>query len=523
MMQLVYLQEGLSYGSEELRRLCFGEKIPESVKEPESFFNRLADAMNHSATIVSRSGGTLSFEFVGLFDFTDEESRENRTFFFWPKFVSNGTIERFATDDGLRERDEARNAVLLAIDRFHKEMALSEVSDERPEAEKESLLELAVRVLRDYLENGVYTVRPLELEHNGQGEINWDETIDRYQPVFLKAHAREDDRRPCYMDTATEISLPDENHYLTRLHQCLVTTWGRKLEELGLSSVLRVNVPLLSEDELDFFGEKDWQIDRINKELGAQFVTKSRHTLQLMKELIARMSNSETELSEQLSFGMNKAEHLWEEACAAVLGSELDKKIRDCGLDWPQDITFCDYMPRPIWRQIGQESSQSPDEKAYDLESRKSGWRLDFIRTYPPKEKRTGSVTKLVILDAKYYDVSWNEKGTIISNQPGIGDIAKQFFYQKAFEDLLRFNREGRAIGFVNAFLFPKDDGESKEITIRENVHLGWTSPREPAAAVAFSDVKLFTVYLPGIELLKRYAFGEIADNWFKEIAEATI
>jgi hypothetical protein len=248
-------------------------------------------------------------------------------------------------------------------------------------------------------------VRPLELEYNGQGEINWDETIERYQPVFLKGAS--DAPRPCYMDTATEISLPDENNFLTRLHQCLVTTWGRKLEELGLSSVLRVNVPLLSEDELDFFGEPDWQIDRINKELGVQFVTKSRHTLQLMKELIARMSNSETELCNQLSFGMNKAEHLWEFACAAVLGSELGENISDCGLTWPRGGSFRDYMPRPVWKQIGQESPESTDKNAYDLESRKSGWRLDFIRTYPPKEERIGSVEKLVILDAKYYDVSW--------------------------------------------------------------------------------------------------------------------
>ena len=73
--------------------------------------------MNRNATIVSRSGGTLSFEFVGLFDFTDEESHETLTFFFWPKFVSECTLKRFATADGAQERDEARNAILLAIDR----------------------------------------------------------------------------------------------------------------------------------------------------------------------------------------------------------------------------------------------------------------------------------------------------------------------------------------------------------------------------------------------------------------------
>ncbi len=66
-----------------------------------------------------------------------------------------------------------------------------------------------------------------------------------------------------------------------------------------------------------------------------------------------------------------------------------------------------------------------------------------------------------MILDAKYYDVSWNEKGTIISNQPGIGEIAKQIFYQMAFKDLacIKQMSDGKPIGFVNAFLFPEDDG----------------------------------------------------------------
>lgn len=516
-MHLVYLQEGCSYGVDALRERCFGNARPWAGTEADAFFERLADAMNRGAKIVRRSEGRYTFEFVGLFDFTDDVTRENLTFFFWPKFVSKGTLERFEKEDGVADRDEARNAILLAIDRCHKEMRLPDVSGDRPDAEKESLLELAVRVLRDYLENGVYTVRPRELEHNGQGEIDWNETIDRNQPVFLKGPSARSRPRPCYVDTATEISVPDENHYLTRLHNCLVTTWGRKLEDLGLASVLRVNVPLLSEDELDYFGDPEEQLDRIDKELGVQFVTKSRTTLTLMRELIERASESETELRDQLSFGMNKAEHLWEAACAAVLGSELDAKIGDCGLVWSQDITFRDYMPRPIWKRIGQGSSGSSDEKAYELENKQSGWRLDFIRTYPPKREPTTPVTKLVILDAKYYTVSWDKNNQTISGQPGIGDIAKQIFYQKAFEDLLRIKREDPAIDFVNAFLFPKDDGDSAEIALGETVHLGWTEPQRSAAA--FSDVNLFTVYIPGIKLLEKYANGIIEDDWFEKIA----
>ena len=234
-----------------------------------------------------------------------------------------------------------------------------------------------------------------------------------------------------------------------------------------------------------------------------------------MKELIERASDREIELREQISFGMNKAEHLWEAACAQVLGSELNKKLADCRLAWELGGSFRDYMPRPTWSKVGTKDSLSKDGEAYN---EKSGWKLDFIRTWPPNRP----VEKLVILDAKYYDVSWNKAETVIYSQPGIGDIAKQVFYQMAFADLATENKkaDGAPLGFVNAFLFPEDDQELKDnkgnfiIRASESVYLGWDGER----ALAFLGVNLFAVRLPGIELLRRYASGESGDDWFKGI-----
>ena len=70
----------------------------------------------------------------------------------------------------------------------------------------------------------------------------------------------------------------------------------------------------------------------------------------------------------------------------------------------------------------------------------------------------------------------------------------------------------------MNAFLFPMDDGE---IASGETVQLGWTEPKRDASA--FSDVKLFTVYISGIELLKKYASNEIEDGWLMKIAESDL
>ena len=529
-MRLIYLREETPYKANVLVNIINGQltSTPEATikgekssssssansdaipeEESNAFVLRLKKAMDNGLadtdekTVVKKTiYGCFSFRFIGLFDYVDKDAsgtERNLTFFFVPKFVS---------EDQLQD-PSVRDTVLLAIDCYKGNLSQLGNQAEETEKHKEGVLELAVRVLRDYLENDVYTVQRRELEHNGQGEINWETTIDQYQPVFLKGRKGEKPR-PVYMDYATELAWADEEHYITRLHQCLVTTWGRKLEELGLSSVLRVNVPLLSEDDLVHFGTKEYQLDQIRKEMGVQFVTKSRHTLSLMKELIERMSESQSANDLSLSFGMNGAEHLWEKACAEVLGSELDEPINKCGFEWDGDVTFRKYMPRPIWTQISRGSSPMEDENPWE----QSGWRLDFIRTWPIN----GSATKLVILDAKYYDFTWDDNDKIQGSLPGIGDIAKQIFYQMAFTDLIDKQKEKPAI--VNAFLFPEDDASNRLPLASEIVKLGWKKERKIDPSTGFGNALLFGVRIPGIELLRRYASGEKADKWFEKIVK---
>lgn len=556
-MKLIYLKEGRNYTSEDLIG-CIKDQIkPEKPEEQNhledyswltsAFLERLRDSINSEfeKTVVKGKVGKFVFHYLGLYDFVDGEagqgaaSGKNLTFFFVPKFIDfqvgsdcnydegsegedykAGIISSISWKDRIRTFDEKdRNAVLLAIDRYNKEQNRLVTQLYIADKQRESILELAVRVLRDYLENGLYVVQRHELEHNGQGEIDWNTTIDQFQPVIVR-------RRPYYMDVMTEQAYSDEEHYITRLHKCLVTVWGRKLEELGLSSVLRVNVPLLSEEELDHFGDTDYQIAQINKELNVQFVTKSRETLNLLKELIQRFAENQANNYESLSFGMNGVEHLWETACAEVLGTELEEKIKDCGFQNGPDLTFSKYMPRVFWTNLVPDGTENSDSKEFNLDkgsqrSKKAGWRLDFIRTWRPK----GHVEKLVILDSKYYCSRW-KKGTI-SGQPGTPDIAKQMFYQMAFADLVKKDT-GNPIEIVNAFLLPEDDNGNyklgKNIQKTETVKLGWPAKDEDGKDVvnpaeAFKGINLFTVRIPGIRLLERYANWEIANDWFEDIA----
>ena len=170
------------------------------------FVHELCEAMNKDRHAAVRGEKTHVFHYLGLFDFTDS-SGHNLTFFFLPKFLDLKEVDECDVETGEVRDDryweatkenlefwemcckslavEMRNLILLAIDRYHKEGSLIGDEEEVVQCERESVLELAVRVLRDYLENGAYIVHHTELEHGGQGEVDWGATIDRCDPTFV--------------------------------------------------------------------------------------------------------------------------------------------------------------------------------------------------------------------------------------------------------------------------------------------------------------------------------------------------
>lgn len=509
-MRLVYLKEGLGYTADTFKSCVLRQldRQDENASDglDSGFLDRLRESINSefdSAVVRDTGKNEFVFRYLGLYDYVDSKTGKNLTFFFAPKFINQ--------EDWIRDfPQKGRDVVLQAIDRYNKEW--TQISDQSEHVEKkhESILEIAVRFLRDYLERGLYVVSHRELELNGQGEIDWNSTIDTFQPVIKRG-------RPYYMNVLTEQSYSDEDHYITRLQKCLVTTWGQKLEDLGLSSVLRVNVPLLSEEKIEHFGDESFQVSQIDRELNVQFVTRARETLKLMRELIQRSSENQALNYESLSFGLPGGEHLWETACADVLDSELDHEMYACGFtQMPEGLKFSEYVPSPFW--FHHECPDSVDSSggvrgSEEAASRKLGWRLDFIRTC-----RTdgGAVDRLVILDAKYYCVKWN--GASISGQPGMADITKQIFYQMAFQGVIGNDK------IVNAFLFPEDDSLDgvKGVKLVESVSLKSpsTSGKGDDPTEAFKDIKLFAIRLPALKLLEMYANAISGDEWFKRIIE---
>ena len=469
----------------------FVRKLKESLQD-DNLISGEKDGENDDLEWVR--GKSFKVKYIGLYVYADGKGNE-LILYFAPKFVH---AENGLDTESVKKRRakllDRYDRVLLAIDRYQKDQARLDASWMENTDSRLGLLPLVVMLVRDYQEYGLYTVHYSELEHNGQGEIDWERTISGEQPFIQSG-------RPAYMDYWTEQTLSDENNYFTQLHACLLSVWGKKLADCGLADVLNASIPSLSESELDEFGDEDYIRSRIRGELGCQFVTHSRRTLQMIEALVTRTFEAESLDESALSFGMGGVAAVWEEAINKVLGSQLDCRICDC-CGGVISKTFRECIPYPIWQEVtnGVAGRALKDSNT---------WRPDFVRV----ETDEKSQPVFVILDAKYYSVVWDKWGHV-QGGPGIESISKQFFYKKAYERLV----EDLGIKtIVNAFVFPalgeEQDVEKPEVAAK----IVWSDGE--FCRRMFGDGDLHAVKLSGLRLLDSYAtYDDDKEEWMKEI-----
>ena len=140
-----------------------------------------------------------------------------------------------------------------------------------------NILAVILFLIKDYYEYGIYTNSEDIIEINGEGEILWGKTID-------ESFALIEDNRPYYMELYTEKSVEDDMDYFKRLHECVLTECSRQLHNAQLDLLFDIDNIELSEETLEDFGDKDYILERIIKELNLQFNT---HRQILLKTLYA--------------------------------------------------------------------------------------------------------------------------------------------------------------------------------------------------------------------------------------------
>lgn len=297
-----------------------------------------------------------------------------------------------------------------------------------------NLLSITLELLNSYYEHGLYRNDRQIIEENGDGEILWEKTINENTAYFSNGV-------PVYLDTFTINQESNEQDFFRRLHAFIITEACNRLKDiLGILDIECLN---LTSEKIESFGSMEFIVYRLNQELSNQFITHKQNILKLMKRYIEE--DSSKNVSDTISFvGTNSFNLVWEDVCSVVMDDCINKSIKELGLSYSknkkQSALVADVIAKPMWKH--NESSKVHKAK----------------KTLVP-DIITIKGNQLSIYDAKYYKIKLDDKE--VKNQPGVGDITKQYLYELAFKE---FAQENELSINANAFLMPTDG--DKEIRL---------------------------------------------------------
>lgn len=260
--------------------------------------------------------------------------------------------------------------------------------------------------------------------------------------------------RPYYPELLTMKRVNDDFDFFKRLHECILTRCTAELRDADLLDLFDIIGIDISDEQIDSFGDKEYILDRIAKELDVQFNTRKQL---LLKTLYAYIANSSTldDLDCFSMFGTNSFSLVWEKVCAEVMDNQLQKPIGGLRLPVPlaeqyRDIRhkkLIDLIDKPQW--AGTAPSGEPFVKQAE----------DTLIPDLISIVNVDGNYQFIIFDAKYYNIQL-EHNKRLRGQPGIESITKQYLYQLAYQPFA----EAHQINTVrNCFLMPTDSAEVVE------------------------------------------------------------
>jgi DNA-binding Lrp family transcriptional regulator len=330
-------------------------------------------------------------------------------------------------------QDELRQ-IIKVLEKYNSKEQIVRMFNDSSENSAFNLLAVLLFLLQDYYENGVYSNTEDIIESNGAGEILWDKTINE---TFMMLS----NNRPYYTDLQTKKRITDDYDYFKRLHECILTRASEELKDAELLELFEITGIDLTDEKLDEFGDNEYILYRIEKELNTQFNTRKQLVLKTLYAYIAH-SGSLYDTDCLSLFGTNSFNLVWEGICADIMDNQLD--VRLGALHMPTSLhpgydsrkKLIDLIEKPLWSATGKEAS---DTLIPDLV--------------------TISGDCFIIFDAKYYNARL-EPGNAPKGQPGIESITKQYFYQLAYREFIAEH------GFAtvrNCFLMPTENKEIED------------------------------------------------------------
>ena len=330
-------------------------------------------------------------------------------------------------------KDELKK-VLKVLEKFNSKEQIVRMFNDSSESSSFNLLAVLLYLIHDYYENGVYTNTEQIIESNGTGDILWDKTIN-------ETFALISNNRPYYIDLQTKKRVNNDYDYFKRLHECILTRASRELKDAGLLDLFEITEVDLSDEDLTDFGEEEYILYKIEKELNVQFNTRKQLVLKTVYAYIDQ-SGSLYDVDCISLFGTNKFNIVWEKVCAEIMDNLLEKELDTIPLPTPlkpgynRDAKLKELKKKPLWTITGERADDTliPD-----------------IITILDKG--------FYIFDAKYYNARL-EPNLKPKRQPGIESVTKQYLYQLAYQ---KFITDHGFDSVRNCFILPTESSEEED------------------------------------------------------------
>lgn len=328
--------------------------------------------------------------------------------------------------------------VMKVLEKYNSKEQIVRMFNDSSESSSFNLLAVLLFLLQDYFENNVYSNTEDIIESNGFGEILWDKTINETFTLLSN-------NRPYYINLQTKKRVTDDYDYFKRLHECILTMASTELKDAKLLDLFEMNEVNLTDEELDDFGDKEYILYKIEKELNIQFNTRKQLVLKTMYAYINERG-SLFDIDCLSLFGTNSFNLVWEKICADIMDNQLDVPL--CAIKLPVPLKdgydrkkkLIELIEKPLWTATGKTAK---DTLIPDLISIcKIDGQYQFI-----------------IFDAKYYNAHL-EKGIAPTGQPGIESVTKQYLYQLAYQ---KFIDEHEFSAVKNCFLLPTENSEIED------------------------------------------------------------
>ena len=196
-----------------------------------------------------------------------------------------------------------------------------------------NILAVILFLINDYFEYGIYTNSEDIVEVNGDGEILWGKTIDESFAII-------EDNKPYYMDLYTGKNVEDDRDYFKRLHECVITECSRQLKNSQLDVLFDIDTVELSEETLLDFGDTDYILERLYKELNVQFNTRRQILLKTIYTYISQDKRMLEENDGISMFGTTAYHAVWENVCAEVFDNKLKTTLGQLKMSVPLAKSF---------------------------------------------------------------------------------------------------------------------------------------------------------------------------------------